>query len=59
MLLKVACEQLTLFQSDISPIDIRSLFVIKRIFITCSRKCDIQQERIKKKIKSFHSGYLD
>ena len=59
MLLKVACEQLTLFQSDISPIDIRSLFVIKRIFITCSRKCDIQQERIKKKIKSFHSGYSD
>ena len=59
MLLNVACEQLTLFQSDISPIDIRSVFVIKRIFITCGRKCDIQQERIKKQIKSFHSEYSD
>ena len=59
MLLNVACEQLTLFQSDISPIDIRSVFVIKSIFITCGRKCDIQEERIKKKIKSFHNGYSD
>ena len=54
MLKEPACEQLTLVQSDISSIDI---FVIKRIFITCSRICDIQQERIKKEIKSFLSFY--
>ena len=28
-----------------------SVFVIKRIFITCRRKCDIHQEWIKKKLK--------
>ena len=54
MLKEPACEQLTLVQSDISSIDI---FVIKRIFITCSRICNIQQERIKKEIKSFLSFY--
>ena len=46
-----------------SPIDIalylQSACVIKRIFITCCRKCYIQQERIEKKIKSFHNGYSD
>ena len=36
-----------------------SVFVIKPFFVTCSRKCDFQQEWIKMKIKSFHTGYSD
>ena len=34
MLQKLTCEQLTLVQSDISPIDISSVIVIKRNFYT-------------------------
>ena len=60
--LKADSWQLTLVQSDISPIDVASnLFLLSNVFLlhTRSRICDIQQERIKKKIKSFNNGYSD
>ena len=53
MLSKPACKLVTLVKSDISPIDKASYLYLLSNVITCSRKCDIQQERIKKKIKSF------
>ena len=55
MLWKPACEQLTLVQSDISPIDIASyLELLSKVIYTRV----IQKERIKK-FKSVSIGYSD